>query len=375
MFNDPFSLFYCLQLIRSENVGPITYWQLVHQFGSPKAALDFLSTTTIFPKKKITVFPASQVQQEIDCHRKLGIHLLCHSDPQFPQALRVMPDCPPVLSVRGQLESLNCPKSIAIVGARNASLSGRNFAQKLALDLAEQAWVVISGLARGIDASAHQGALAYKTVAVVAGGVDIIYPPEHSDLYQKIQKNGCIISEMPLTMHPSAMHFPRRNRLISGLSQGVVVVEAALKSGSLITANFALDQGKELFAMPGSPADPRCRGTNDLLRKGAHVIESIDDILTALSGRRLHLYKCISPKMDLAESETLDILPRPCYEESGNERSLKEQLFQDLSTNPIAIESLAAQYNCSVAELLLVILELELGGLVMRYPNGAIARL
>lgn len=375
MFSDPFSLLYCLQLIRSENVGPITYWQLVQHFGSPKAALEALSASNPLIKKKTTVFPLDRAQREIDVHRKQGIHLLCHSDPQFPQALKTMPDCPPVLSVQGQLAVLNGQKSIAIVGARNASLSGRNFAQKLAVDLGAQEWVVVSGLARGIDASAHLGALKCGTVAVLAGGVDVIYPPEHSDLYLKIQQTGCIISEMPLTMHPSAMHFPRRNRLISGLSQGVVVVEAALRSGSLITANFALDQGKELFAMPGSPADPRCRGTNDLLRRGAHVIESIGDVMSVFEGRQLHLHTAQLPLPQLGETEALDFESSSCYEESREEHSLKEQLFQDLSINPIAIELLAAQYNCSVAELLLVILELELSGLVVRYPNGAIARL
>lgn len=251
---------------------------------------------------------------------------------------------------------------------------GRNFANKLGCNLAERGWMVVSGLARGIDANAHQGALTNGTVAVLAGGVDVIYPPEHRDLYQKIQETGCIISEMPLTMHPSAMHFPRRNRLISGLSQGVVVLEAALKSGSLITANFALDQGKELFAMPGSPADPCCRGTNDLLRRGAHVIESIQDIINVFEGRSILSYEQSLPteptNYSLADEENL-------YndQEDKIEFSFKEQLFQDLSINPIAIEVLAAQYNCSAADILHAILELELSGLVVRYPSGMVSRL
>lgn len=374
MITEPFSLPYCLQLIRCENVGPITYWQLVRKFGSPKAALDYLSSNATSFKKKITVFPLDQAFREIDRHQKSGIHLVSFYDPEFPKALKTMPDCPPILSVCGKLKSLNSSQSIAIIGARNASLMGRNFANKLGCDLAERGWMVVSGLARGIDASAHQGALANGTVAVLAGGVDVIYPPEHRDLYQKIQETGCIISEMPLTMHPSAMHFPRRNRLISGLSQGVVVIEAALKSGSLITANFALDQGKELFAMPGSPADPRCRGTNDLLRRGAHVIESIQDVMNVLDGRHILSYEQLLPaestNYSLADEENL-------YndQEDKIEFSLKEQLFQDLSTNPIAIEVLAAQYNCSAADLLYVILELELSGLVMRYPSGMVSRL
>lgn len=374
MITEPFSLPYCLQLIRSENVGPITYWQLVRQFGSPKAAIEYLSSADAPLKKKISVFPLDQAHREIEQHRKCGIHLLSSYKPGFPAVLKTMPDCPPVLSICGKVESLNFPQAVAIVGARNASLSGRNFAKRLGADLAERGWIVVSGLARGIDASAHLGALKNGTVAVLAGGVDVIYPPEHRDLYQKIQETGCIISEMPLTMHPSAMHFPRRNRLISALSQGVVVVEAALKSGSLITANFALDQGKELFAMPGSPADPRCRGTNDLLRRGAHVIESIQDVMAVLEGRQILSYVPPPPtkstNYSLAEETGL-------YddEEDKFDNSLKEQLFQDLSTNPIAIEVLAAQYNCSAADLLSVILELELSGLVVRHPSGMVSRL
>lgn len=370
MMTDPFSLLYCVQLIRSENVGPITFWQLVRQFGSPKAAIDFLASDSSGKTKKISLFSVEKAKQEIEQHQKLKIHLVSAYDPTFPQSLKAMLDCPPVLSVRGQLDILNQPKLIAIVGARNASLIGRNFAKNLATDLGAYGWIVVSGLARGIDGGAHLGALEKGTVAVLAGGVDVIYPPEHADLYTKIQSTGCIISEMPLTMHPSSMHFPRRNRLISGLSQGVVVVEAALKSGSLITANFALDQGKELFAVPGSPADPRCRGTNDLLRRGAHVVESVVDVVSVFEGRQIHpiVPPCLGEEEELFEEYSYEA------DESLQKTTLQEQIFQDLSTNPIAIETLAAQYNCSAAVLLAIVLELELSGLVIRYPNGMISR-
>lgn len=370
MKTDPFSLLYCLQLIRSENVGPITFWQLVRQFGSPKGAIDFLQGNDSINSRKISLFPTEKAKQEIERHQKLKTHLISAYDSAFPQSLKTMPDCPPVLSVRGQLDALNQQKSIAIVGARNASLAGRHFAKKLAADLGNYGWIVVSGLARGVDESAHLGALEKGTIAVLAGGVDVIYPPEHADLYIKIQNTGCIISEMPLTMPPSSMHFPRRNRLISGLSQGVVVVEAALKSGSLITANFALDQGKELFAVPGSPADPRCRGTNDLLRRGAHVVESVIDVISVLEGRQIHP---IVPTY-LGEEALSDTQSYEEIEESSCQATLQEQIFQDLSTNPIAIEVLAAQYNCSAGVLLAMVLELELSGLIVRYPNGMISR-
>lgn len=370
MKTDPFSLVYCLQLIRSENVGPITFWQLVRQFGSPKSAIDFLQEADSIKSRKISIFPLEKAEQEIEQHHKHKIHLISAYDSAFPQSLKTLPDRPPVLSVRGQLDVLNQPKSIAIVGARNASLVGRNFARSLATDLGDHGWIIVSGLARGIDGSAHLGALQKGTIAVLAGGVDVIYPPEHRDIYIKIQNTGCIISEMPFAMPPSSMHFPRRNRLISGLAQGVIVVEAALKSGSLITANFALDQGKELFAVPGSPADPRCRGTNDLLRRGAYIVESVVDVTSILEGQRIQPITSTY----LGEDELFDEKSHEEIEETLPNATLQEQIFQDLSTNPIAIEALAAQYNCSAAVLLAIVLELELSGLIVRSPNGMISR-
>lgn len=369
MKTDPFSLLYCLQLIRSENIGPITFWQLVRQFGSPKAAIDFLASDQSGKLRKINLLPVEEAKREIERHQKLKIHLVSAYDPAFPKYLKTMGDCPPVLSIRGRLDILNQPRSVAIVGSRNASLTGRYFAKKLATDLGNYGWVVVSGLARGIDGSAHLGALEKGTIAVLAGGVDVVYPPEHIDLYTKIQDMGCIISEMPLTMQPSAIHFPRRNRLISGLSQGVVVVEAALKSGSLITANFALDQGKEVFAVPGSPADPRCRGTNDLLRRGAYIVESVNDVISVLDDRQIpHMIPPCSAE-ELAEADCCEEV-----DENHLKATLEERIFQDLSTNPIAIEALAAQYNCSTGVLLAIVLELELSGLVVRYPNGMVSR-
>lgn len=370
MKTDPFSLLYCVQLIRSENIGPITFWQLVRQFGSPKAAIDSLARGYSEKMRKITLFPLEEAKREIDQHQRRKIHLVSAYDPVFPQSLKMMMDCPPVLSVRGRMDILNRPRSVAIVGARNASLTGRNFARKLATDLGDYGWIIVSGLARGIDGSAHLGALEKGTIAVLAGGVDVIYPPEHAEIYTKIQDTGCIISEMPLTMQPSAPHFPRRNRLISGLSQGVVVVEAALKSGSLITAEFALDQGKDVFAVPGSPVDPRCRGTNDLLRRGAYIVESVADVTSVLAAGQV-----ISPIHSMCEERQSGAEDRgEDAEEMPSSTTLQEQIFQDLSTNPVAIEALAAQYNCSTNVLLVIILELELSGLIVRYPNGMISR-
>lgn len=388
------SLLYCLQLIRSENVGPITFWRLVKKYGSPKTAIDHIQEINQSNTKKIDIYPINKTIQEIETHKKLNIHLISTYDPVFPAILKTLPDCPPVLSVRGQLDSLSKHKFLGIVGARNASISGRQLAYKLADDLSEEGWAVVSGLARGVDTYAHTGALKKgATIAVVAGGVDIIYPPEQANLYEKIQEKGCIVSEMPLGMHPAAMHFPRRNRIISGLSKGVIVVEAALKSGSLITANFALEQGRELFAVPGSPSDPRCKGTNDLLRRGAHIIESAYDVLAIVEALKIDsasgLNEPLADEFDFSSlnldqvSETsasfgvisdLFNLDEPTKK---NELviGIKENLLMDLSTTPISIEELVLQYECSVSSMLTVVAELELSGQIIRYPNGMISRL
>jgi DNA processing protein len=272
-----------LRLIRSDKIGPITFWQLIHKYGTAEKALEALSQLSKQGNHPYRLGTQAAAEQEFKNHKKNGFTLLPAFEATFPQMLRSLPDCPPFISVYGNVEILNQP-TLGIVGARNASLNGRQFAERLAVDLGKAGWKIASGLAQGIDRHAHQGALSSGTIAVIAGGVDYIYPPEHKDLYHAIAKTGAVISEMPLSLFPNASHFPRRNRLISGLSQGVIIVEAALKSGSLITARTTLEQGRELFAVPGSPLDPRCRGTNNLIRQGAGLVESAQDILTIMNG-------------------------------------------------------------------------------------------
>src|SRR4029077_8975860 len=204
--------------------------------------------------------------------------------PAYPPALAVIDDAPPLLSVVGDAQLLQ-RRAIAVVGARNASANGRRFARDIAGELGRNGFLVVSGLARGIDATAHQGALETGTLAVVAGGIDVVYPEENRALHEAIAERGVLIAELPVGTEPQARHFPRRNRIISGYSHGVLVVEAALRSGSLITARFALEQGRDVFAVPGSPLDPRCRGANDLIRNGAILCETIDDIMRELQPR------------------------------------------------------------------------------------------
>ncbi len=272
-----------LRLIRSENIGPITFWQLLDRFGSAARALEALPDLAKRGgrAKPVRIMSEAKAVEEWERHDALGARLLALGDPDYPQALAAAHPPPPLLSVRSRTELFARP-AIAIVGARNASALGRRLADTLARDLGEEGITIVSGLARGIDRAAHEGALHSGTAAVLAGGIDHVYPPEHEDLAAAIAERGLLISEMPFGFSPQARHFPRRNRIVSGLSLGVVVVEAATRSGSLITARMALEQGREVFAVPGSPLDPRARGSNSLLRQGAVLTECAEDVLTVI---------------------------------------------------------------------------------------------
>ncbi|HSK40776.1 MAG TPA: DNA-processing protein DprA, partial [Arenibaculum sp.] len=251
-----------LRLIRSENVGPVTFFRLVERFGDAGAALDALPSLAKRGGRTapLRVCGRSDAERELAANLRAGARLVAACEPDFPGPLAALDDCPPMISVRGSGHLLHQP-AVALVGARNASLNGRRMAGRMACDLGEAGYLVVSGLARGIDAAAHEGALAHGTAAVVAGGIDVIYPEENRELHGRIGEAGVLVAEMPVGTHPQARHFPRRNRIISGLSLAVVVIEAAPRSGSLITARMAADQGREVFAVPGSPLDPRCQGT------------------------------------------------------------------------------------------------------------------
>jgi DNA processing protein len=285
-------------------------------------------------------------------------------------SLAAIDDPPPVLAVRGRAELLS-QASIAVVGARNASTNGRNLAHRLAADLSEAAdgtaYVVVSGLARGIDGAAHRGALdaGGATVAVMAGGVDIVYPPEHDALYADICDNGAVVSELPPGRRPQAAHFPRRNRIIAGLSLGVVVVEAATRSGSLITARLALEQGREVFAVPGSPLDPRSRGANRLIRDGATLTESAADVRSVLAPM-------------LAAPPPPDITPPILFEgladsEGDGLDSARTAVAACLSPTPVTVDEIVRQCQVTAPVVHTVLLEMELAGLIERQPGNRIA--
>ncbi len=273
-----------LRLIRSDNVGPRTFRQLINRYGGARPALEALPglAARVLRGRDVRIASRDDMLREIDRSRAMGIRFVAACDPDYPPLLREIPDAPPVLALRGQ-SALTQREGLAFVGSRNASATGLAFAERLARSLARENYVTVSGLARGIDAIVHRATLDTGTIAVLAGGQARPYPPEHEKLVAEIAERGLLVSEMPLEWEPRGRDFPRRNRIISGLSRATIVVEAARRSGSLITARFAVEQGRDVFAVPGSPLDPRAEGTNDLLRQGATLCARPEDVLDALS--------------------------------------------------------------------------------------------
>lgn len=271
-----------LALSRSEGVGPLTFRSLINRHGTATSALEALPELARSRGRTIRVTSAAEAEKELAAAERHGARFIAWGEPEYPALLRACDGPPPLIAIRGRAECLSMP-AVAIVGSRNASAAGRTFTERLAGDLARNGIVIISGLARGIDTRAHEASIGHATVGVLAGGLDRPYPPENLGLLERIAEQGCVVSEMPFGWEPRGRDFPRRNRIISGLSYGTVVVEAARKSGSLITARFAGEQGRTVFAVPGSPLDPRAEGTNDLLRHGATLCTGADDVLGALA--------------------------------------------------------------------------------------------
>lgn len=355
-----------LRLIRTENVGPVTFHRLLDQYGTAKRAIEVLPELARRGGriKPLKIAAKVEAEREFAANARIGARLLCSCEPEYPEPLAAIDDAPPVISVRGHVHLLN-RRAVALVGARNASLNGRKFAEKLARDLGEAGLVVISGLARGIDTAAHAGALRTGTVAVMAGGVDVVYPDENQVLYRDIVAQGAVIAESVVGTQPQARHFPRRNRIVSGCSLGVLVVEAALKSGSLITARMALEQGREVFAVPGSPLDPRCNGTNDLIRNGATLVERAEDVVRVFQ----HLN---APPLGERPRDLFSAAPPAIPDESEVERA-RAVVLENLSPTPVAIDELVRGCQLSPPVVLTVVLELELAGRVQRQPGNQIA--
>ena len=355
-----------LRLIRSENVGAVTFNALVRRYGSATAAIEALpELARKGGKRTIKVCPRTEAEREIEATAKAGATFVASIEPGYPPGVIAIHDAPPLLTYFGKLPLAADPgRIVAIVGARNASGVGVRFARQLAAELGQANLAVASGLARGIDAAAHSGAASSGTIAVLAGGVDICYPEENRALYEQLKTEGLILSEMPVGTEPQATHFPRRNRLISGLGLGVVVVEAALHSGSLITARMALEQGREVFAVPGSPLDPRCRGTNNLLREGATLTESAEDVTRALRGIR-----------------TLSEPAAPPYSADGDHPGEAEvarartQVVDILGPSPLPVDEVIRQCRLTPATVLTILLELEIAGRLQRHPGNRVSLL
>jgi DNA processing protein len=350
-----------LRLIRSDNVGPRTFRSLLRYFGSARAALERLPDMARRggASRPGRICSEDDARAELAASKRLGVSLVAPDEAGYPPRLATLDDAPPLLGVRGALEVLVRPM-IAIVGSRNASGAGLKFAGKLAHDLSEAGFVVASGLARGIDQAAHRTSIHGGTVAMLAGGHDRIYPPEHEDLLAAILASGAAISEMPLGHVPRARDFPRRNRLISGAALGVVVVEAAHRSGSLITARIAAEQGREVFAVPGSPLDPRAAGTNDLIKQGATLITEAADVINAVE-------PIMERPISLREpdgSEPLD------FEADAGERA---RIVNLLGPSPISLDDLIRMADASPAIVRVVLLELELAGRLERHGGGLVS--
>lgn len=353
-----------LRLSRTENVGPVTFRTLLERFGSAETALDALpSLAKRGGKGNLIPFPIGKAKAELERLEDFGGQLLLLSDPNYPPLLKTIHDPPPVLAMLGHAQLLRQP-CVAIVGARNASANGRQMARKLAMDLAAEGYTVASGLARGIDAAAHEGALQDGTAAVCAGGVDVPYPPENTQLYQRIGNAGLLLAEQPLGTQPQARHFPRRNRIVSGMAQGVVVVEATAKSGSLITARLALEQGREVMAVPGSPLDPRAQGPNGLLRQGAALIETASDVIAALRDRSQPIFE---------EPERGFTGPPPAPAEVSDDA--RQAVLAALGPTPIAVDELIRECQVSPASMAVILLELDLAGRLERHPGNRVSRL
>jgi DNA processing protein len=362
-----------LRLCRTETIGPITFHAMLRRFGSARAALDMVPQLARRGERAQTVAPVTRVaaEAELASLHRAGARLVCWGEPFYPSALAAIEDAPPLLTVLGRVELLDKPM-VAVVGARNASANGRRLSRDLAAALGQGGVVVVSGLARGIDAAAHLGALETGSVAVVAGGVDVVYPQENRGLHDALARQGAILGELPLATEPQARHFPRRNRIISGMALGVVVVEAAARSGSLITARLALEQGRDVFAVPGSPLDPRCRGSNDLLRHGATLTENADDVLSQL-GPQLARGAAPLPAPRISTPTAANWPPPGANQPPADDAGLA-LILERLGPTPVAVDELVRQCHLSAAAVATLLLELELAGEVERHPGNLVSR-
>ena len=353
-----------LRLIRTENVGPITFRHLMERFGGASATLDALPDLARRGGRgrRLKVCPRDMAIQEIEDNARAGAELVIVGDEDYPHQLTTVDDAPPVFSVIGNPHLMK-GRTVGVVGARNASANARSFTRTMAREIGAAGHIIVSGLARGIDAAAHAGSLETGTIAVVAGGVDAIYPPENAELYAQIAAEGLIIGETRIGTTPQARHFPSRNRIIAGLSFGVVVVEASKNSGSLITARCALEQGREIFAVPGSPLDPRSAGTNQLLRDGANWAENAEDVISALR------------ETQLEEPSGGGFRPPPIpFTPEHVSPKQREAVLELLGPSAVPVDEFIRECQLSPSIVITILLEAELAGQVERHPGNKVSR-
>jgi DNA processing protein len=356
-----------LRLIRTENVGPVTFYRLLQRFGTAARALEALPhLAKAGGKTSFSAASRDSAEREIAAAEKAGARIVTRAEAAYPPLLAEIDDAPPVITVLGDAAIAARP-ALGIVGARNASLAGRKLAEDYARRIGSNGYAIVSGLARGIDTAAHAAALDSGTVAVVAGGIDVVYPPENRDLYRRIAEQGCIFAESPFGTEPLARHFPRRNRIIAGLSLGVLIVEAAAKSGSLITARMAMEQNREVFAVPGSPLDPRAEGCNLLIRDGAQIVTGLGDVLHGLDGLKNRGLREDGGGWQGSDGSDM---AAPGMGAGWDDQALRDKILENLSRTPIDQNELIRALDAPISSILTILLALELAGRIERQAGN-----
>lgn len=353
-----------IRLLRSPHIGPISYAQLLGRFGTAQAALEALPDLAARGGREFRATPAERIEREVEAVRKADARYLFHDQPSYPRLLAELDSAPPILIVRGDASLADKP-CVAVVGARNASAAAVKLARDFASALAEAGLVVVSGLARGIDGAAHEGSMGFGragTIGVIASGIDIAYPPQHAALQERIASEGLLIAEQPPGTEPRGSHFPSRNRIIAGLASGTLVVEAAIKSGSLITARLAAEAGREVMAIPGSPLEARSHGCNHLIREGAVLVQEPADVIELLSGFDG------TPRSTFRET-------RPAFDYAPEELAEAEpvDIANLLTTAPVAVDELIRQSGAPAAAVQMALLELEIAGRLERHAGGRVS--
>ena len=359
-----------LRLARSEQVGPVTFRDIINHYGSAERALSALPSLARFRRRPLHIASRQEAERELTSAERLGATLVVPGEPGYPPALAAIDAPPPLLYVMGRKEICEAP-IVAIVGARDASAAGRAFSRTIAKDLAAAGFVIASGLARGIDAAAHEASLETGTIAVVAGGIDVYYPPEHEQLQRAIGERGLLIAESPPGLSPRGRDFPRRNRIISGAAIGVLVVEAASRSGSRITARFAADQGREVFAVPGHPLDPRAAGTNQLLKDGATLVTTAADIIETL--RPMFGLPLLPGNVDDEAVSPPVRDERPRFDAAPPPDGDRQRVVEALGPHPVEVDRLARECNLPLHAIRVVLLELDLAGRLERHGGDRVS--